>query len=78
MDCYILHTFLSVTILLFMITLFASIMQNIHQNKKYCRINKVRMENDELKKVSTKNCACYYFDDIIDIEDFDFGNILIK
>ena len=29
--------------------------------------------NDELKK----NCTCYYFDDIIEIEDFDFGTILL-
>ena len=35
------------------------------------------MENNELKKVSVKNRACYYFDDIIKIEDFDFDNILL-
>ena len=30
-----------------------------------------------LKKVSIKNCTCYYFDDIIKLEDFDIDNILI-
>ena len=31
--------------------------------------------NDELKKIDIKNCACYYFDDIIKIEDFNVNNI---
>ena len=26
------------------------------------------MENNELKKVTIKNCTCYYFNDIIKIE----------
>ena len=34
--------------------------------------------NDELKKVKIKNCTCYYFDDIIKTEDFDFDSILIE
>ena len=25
---------------------------------------------DELKELDIKNCTCYYFDDIIKIEDF--------
>ena len=29
------------------------------------------------KKVRVKNCTCYYFDDIIKLEDFDLDNILI-
>ena len=33
--------------------------------------------NGELKEIDIKNCTCYYFDDIIKIEDFDFGNILV-
>ena len=32
--------------------------------------------NDELKEIDIKDCMCYYFYDIIKIEDFDFGNIL--
>ena len=34
------------------------------------------MENNEFKKVSIKIRMCYYFDDIIKLEDFDFDNIL--
>ena len=35
------------------------------------------MENNEFKKVGIKNRTCYYFDDIIKLENFDFNNILI-
>ena len=35
------------------------------------------MENSEFEKFCIKNRACYYFDDIIKFEDFDFDNILI-
>ena len=35
------------------------------------------MENNEFKKVYIKNHTCYYFDDIIKLEDFDIDNILI-
>ena len=35
------------------------------------------MENNKLKEISIKNRTCYYFDDIIKIEDFDFDTILI-
>ena len=34
--------------------------------------------NFELKKINIKNRACYYFDDIIKIEDFDFYILLDK
>ena len=34
--------------------------------------------NGELKKIKIKNCTCYYFDDIIKTEDFDFDSILIE
>ena len=35
------------------------------------------MESNELKEGHTKNFTCYYFDDIINIEHFNFDNILI-
>ena len=35
------------------------------------------MENNEFKKVCIKNRTYYYFDDIIQSEDFDLDNILI-
>ena len=34
--------------------------------------------NDKLKETDIKNRTCYYFDDIIKIEDFDIDNILIE
>ena len=33
--------------------------------------------NDELKEIEIKSRTCYYFDDIVKIEDFDLDNILI-
>ena len=33
--------------------------------------------NDKLKEIDINNCTCYYFNDIIKIEDFDPDNILI-
>ena len=33
--------------------------------------------NDKLKEIDIKNCICYYFDDIIKIEDFHLDSILI-
>ena len=33
------------------------------------------MERSELKGIDIKNRTCYYFDDIIKTEDFDFDNI---
>ena len=33
--------------------------------------------NDKLKEIGIKNRTCYYFDDIIKIEDFDLDNISI-
>ena len=35
------------------------------------------MESNELKIVNVKNRSCYYFDDMIKIEDFHLGNILL-
>ena len=33
--------------------------------------------NGKLKEINIKICMSYYFDDIIEIEDFDLVNILI-
>ena len=40
-------------------------------------MHNVKLENIELKKVSTKSSRYYYLDDIIKLEDFDLDNILI-
>ena len=34
------------------------------------------MEKNKFKKVCVKNRTCYYFDDIIKLEEFDLDNIL--
>ena len=36
-----------------------------------------KMKNNKFKTVRIKNRTCYYFDDIIRLEDFDLDNILI-
>ena len=46
-------------------------------NKTCCCTKNIEMENNEFKKVCTKNCMCYYFNDIIKFEDFDFDNISV-
>ena len=33
------------------------------------------MENNEFKEVCIKIRSCYYFDDMIKLEDFDFDDI---
>ena len=35
------------------------------------------MKNNEFTKVCIKNHTCYYFNDIIKLENFDTDNILI-
>ena len=35
------------------------------------------MENNEFKNFRIENRTCYYFDNIIKLEDFDLDNILI-
>ena len=38
----------------------------------------MKMENNEFKKVGIKNGLCYYFEDIIDFDNFQFVAIHIK
>ena len=52
----------------------------LHNTNNEFYINKfiIKMEsNVKLKEIDIKNRACYYFDHIIKIEDFDLDNILI-
>ena len=42
-----------------------------------CMMCMMCMKNNELKKVCIQNCTCYYFDDVIKIEDFDFDIVLM-
>ena len=43
----------------------------------YWFTNNIKTENNEFKKVGINSCRCYYFNDIIKFEDFDFDNSLI-
>ena len=65
--CYIVHTVLLVIILLLIITIIC-----YHYAKQY------KMENNEFKNVHIKNRTCYYFDDTIRLEDFDFDVLIDK
>ena len=47
------------------------------KQKKYWHSNNIkRRKNNELEKVAITNHTCYYFDDIIKIEHFDFNVLL--
>ena len=35
------------------------------------------MENNELRKARIKNSMCYYFDDIVKLENFNLDNISV-
>ena len=66
-DYYILHTLVLAAILLLIIITIC-----YHYAKQ-----KVQYKMNELKKVCIKNRTCYYFDDIIRLEDFHLDNILL-
>ena len=76
MYCYILHTFLLMIILLFIIA-FTCYHFTKQKTKTYWCTNNIKMENIELKRNSIKSRLCYYFDDTTKIEYFDFDNILL-
>ena len=69
-DFYILHTLL----LAIIITI-----DNYYYLLLLCKTKRYyeKIENNKLKKVRIKNRTCYYFDDIIKLEDFNLDNILI-
>ena len=47
------------------------------KQKKYWHSNNIkRRKNNEPEKVAITNHTCYYFDDIIKIEHFDFNVLL--
>ena len=83
--CYTLHTVLLVIILIFIIAIICyhytkhrpKLKKTYCEKKKYCRTKNIKIENNEFKKVRIKNCACYYLNNIIKFEDFDFDNVLI-
>ena len=47
--------------------------------KRHYHINDAKMEsNNELQKTDIKNCTCYYFDNIVNINDLNLANILLE
>ena len=46
----------------------------MHIKNVLCYIIKTESDN-EWKELDIKNCTSFYFDDIIQVEDFNFGNI---
>ena len=76
MYCYILHTFLLMIILLFIIT-FTCCHFTKQETKTYWCTSNVKMENIDLKTNSIKSRLRYYVDNITKIEYFDFDNILL-
>ena len=73
---YFAHSFVTGHNTIFNCCYLLSLHKTLVKTKKYCRTNNIKMENNELKKVSIKNRTCYYFDNIIKFEDFDLDNIL--
>ena len=75
---YILFTFLLVTILLLIIpTIPYQCLK--HRSERHHHISHIQKESiNELKEIGIKNCVCYYFDDIININDLDLSNILLN
>ena len=69
--CYVLHTILLAMMLLLII------ITNCYNYTKQRGINVPAMQNGKewILKSCIKNRTCYYFDDIINLEDFDIDNI---
>ena len=64
-DCGVLHTILSVRILLLVITMICYYYVKHRSKKIHWSNNKIRMEHNQFLKVCIKDCTCYYFDDIL-------------
>ena len=79
MGYYILPTILLVTMLILEIIIICAYhIKHPLKQKPYCHINNIKMaSNNELKEIYIKNYACYYFDDIININDLHLNNLLL-
>ena len=77
MNYYVLHTVLSVTLLLLGIVsicyyFIKHCLKPQLKQMMYYHINNIKMEsNNKLKKIDIKNHTCYYFVDINNINDLD-------
>ena len=53
--------------------------QDCSKQKKEYHISNINIKNyNESKAIDIKSCICYYFDDIININDLDLNNILLN
>ena len=80
MDSHILHTFILVVILLFIIAIICYHYTSLQLRSKQKDIGTLtikKTKNNKLKKFVLKYCTCHYSDDIIKIENCDFDNILL-
>ena len=76
MDCYILQTVFLMIMLVFMIDIIYYSHANTSQNRRtYCRVNDIKMENNEFKKVCIKNH--YYFDVIISMKQLNLKTLIL-
>ena len=67
-DCYFTCSFISHPITV----------DNYYYLLLLCKTNKYNIKWKWIQKNRIKNCTCYYFDDIIKLEDFGLDNILIN
>ena len=49
----------------------------VNDRVRITKLKNIKMKNNEVWKVRIKSRKCYYFNDMIEFEDFDFDNILI-
>ena len=75
--CYILYTVFLVIILQLIITIICYHSTKNRSKQKIIDALTIWKENSEFKKIPIKNPTCYYFDNIIKLEDFDVDNISI-
>ena len=67
-DCYFTCSFISHPITV----------DNYYYLLLLCKTNRYNIKWKWIQKNRIKNCTCYYFDDIIKLEDFGLDNILIN
>ena len=54
--------------------MYQKISRNFMQNKNYWHINKIKLENNPLKKAVIERCMCYYINVMTKSDDFGSNN----
>ena len=79
MDFFVFYTILLVNICLLLLIMIVincyNIKNQLIQNNIHILIIYKVIGNNKIKEKDIKNRTCYYFDDIININDLDLGNI---